>query len=157
MMTLVLLVFALYALSGWIAVLVAFGYVLGTLARMRPVDLMRVEGPWQVRLFVPTRAYLRLDRVATLCLMLFDLWVVSLILLLGQEGIFTEDWMAHPGMMDTTAASFQSDAVHALLTIMWWTCGFAVLCRWWTAAVAQLCVLSAAAWWIGSFETFWNS
>ncbi|MFE1026286.1 hypothetical protein ACFW5I_17260 [Streptomyces sp. NPDC058818] len=156
MTVLLMLLFALYAVSGWIAVLVTFGYLLGALARTRPVDLMRDEGPRAVRLLFPTPAYLRLDRIATLCLVLFDLWVVSLILLLGQDGVFTEDWMGDARMMDTTAASYQDDAVHGLLTVMWWTCGFTLLFRWWTAAVAQLCVLSAAAWWVGSFETWWS-
>lgn len=151
-----MLLFALYAISGWVAVLIAFGYLLGALARTRPADLMRDEGPRTVRLLFPTPAYLRLDRIATLCLVLFDLWVVSLILLLGQDGIFTEDWMGSPGMMDSTGASFQDDAVHGLLTVMGWTCGVTVLFRWWTAAVTQLCLLSATAWWIASFETWWS-
>lgn len=58
---------------------------------------------------------------------LADLWFVSLAVVFGSDGIFTEGRMGYPGMMDPTGQSYQADVVDALRTTAWWTFGTAAL------------------------------
>ncbi|MFF4033057.1 hypothetical protein ACFYZ2_25430 [Streptomyces sviceus] len=59
-------------------------------------------------------------------------------------------------MMDPTGQTYQADVANALRTAAWWTLGTAALCRCRITAVAQSCVLPWAAWWIGSFDTYYH-
>lgn len=151
-----MLVFGLLFMGGWLAALAALGYALATLVRVRSLDWVRREGSPALRLLAPTPAYRRFDVALAVTALLADLWFVSSAVVLGSDGIFTEDWMGYPGMMDPTGQSYQADVVHALRTTAWWTFGTAALWRCWITAGVQLCVLPSAAWWIGSFDTYYR-
>jgi hypothetical protein len=151
-----MLFFGLVFAGGWLAALAALAYAVATLVRIRPVDWVRRDGNPAVRLLVPTPAFLRLDVTLMVVAVLADLWFISLAVVFGSDGIFTEDWMGYPGMMDPTGRSYQADVVNALRTTAWWTFGTAVMCRCWITAAVQVAVLPSAAWWIGSFDTYYG-
>jgi hypothetical protein len=151
-----MLFFGLVFAGGWLAALAALGYAVATLVRVWPVDWVRRDGNPAVRLLVPTPAFLRLDVTLMVVALLADLWFISLAVVFGSDGVFTEDWMGYPGMMDPTGRSYQADVVNALRTTAWWTFGTAVMCRCWITAAAQVTVLPSAAWWIGSFDTYYG-
>ncbi|MFF1719595.1 hypothetical protein [Streptomyces sviceus] len=152
----VMLFFALLFMGGWLAALTALGYAVATLVRVRSLDWVRSDGHPAVRLLVPTPAYRRFDVALAVTALLADLWFISLVVVFGSDGIFTEGWMGYPGMMDPAGQTYQADVVNALRTTSWWTLGTAALCRCWITAVVQLCVLPLAAWWIGSFDTYYH-
>ncbi|MDW4904147.1 hypothetical protein RB628_02035 [Streptomyces sp. ADMS] len=151
-----MLFFGLCFMVGWTAAVAALVYAGVVLVRVWPSDWVRRQGPLAVRVLVPTPAYLRLDVAFTVLALLVDLWLVSAVIVFGSDGVFTEDWMGYPGMTDPEGQGFQAGAVSALRTTAWWTSGAAVLCRCWTTAAAQVCVLPPAAWWIGSFDTYYT-
>lgn len=72
--------------------------------------------------------------------------------MLGSEGVFTEDWMGHPGPMDPTGATYQAGAVRFLLGFEAVTVGLALAFRLWTTVGAQLVLLSTGALFIGSLR-----
>ncbi|WP_338899797.1 hypothetical protein WBG99_32660 [Streptomyces sp. TG1A-60] len=94
-------------------------------------------------------------RVAVL-LVVVDLIVISWVLMLGTEGVFTEDWLPYPGMMAPEGASYQHDSVVFLYQLAAGTVGLALVCRLWLTAAAQLVVLNFGAGFIGSLSTYWN-
>ncbi|WP_225859114.1 hypothetical protein [Streptomyces albicerus] len=152
----VMLFFGLCFMGGWAAAVAALVYAVVTLVRIWPRDWVRHHGHLAVRLLVPTPAYLRLDVALAVLALLVDLWLVSAAIVFGSDGIFTEDWMGYPGMTDPSGQGYQAAVVSALRTTAWWTSGIAVLCRCWTTAGVQVCVLPLAAWWIGSFDTYYT-
>ncbi|MFJ7072310.1 hypothetical protein [Streptomyces sp. NPDC098781] len=155
-MGLALLFFGLFLLGGWAAAIGALVYAGVVLVRVWPQDWMRPRGHAAVRLLVPTPAYLRFDVALAVVAVLVDLWLVSGIIVFGADGIFTEDWMGYPGMTDPAGQGYQAAAVGVLRTTAWWTFGIAVLGRCWITAGAQVCLLPLAAWWIGSFDTYYT-
>ncbi|MFJ6080337.1 hypothetical protein ACIQI8_02960 [Streptomyces sp. NPDC092369] len=98
----------------------------------------------------------RTDGITCALLVAVDLLLVSAILLLGTEGVFTEDWMPYPGMMDSRAFSYQYDSVMFLCRAEAVTVGLAIACRLWITAGAQLVVLTSAAAFVASLSTYWN-
>jgi hypothetical protein len=98
----------------------------------------------------------RADGITCALLITLDVLLVAGILLLGTEGIFTEDWMPYPGMMDATAFSYQHDCVVFLCRVEAVTVGLAIACRLWITAGAQLVVLTSAAAFVASLSTYWN-
>ncbi|MEU2855177.1 hypothetical protein [Streptomyces syringium] len=151
-----MLFFGLFFMGGWLAAAGALGYAVAVLVRIRPQGWMRHHGHAAVRLLVPTAAYLRFDVALAVFAVLADLWLVSGAIVFGTDGIFTEDWMGYAGMTDPTGQGYQAGVVSMLRTTAWWTFGIAVLCRCWITAGMQVCVLPPAAWWIGTFETFYT-
>ncbi|MFD4552932.1 hypothetical protein ACFWP5_01170 [Streptomyces sp. NPDC058469] len=103
-----------------------------------------------------SRAHRRADAIACGLLVGLDVLLVAVILLLGSDGIFTADWMGHPGMMDSTGASYQYDCVVFLCRVEAVTVALAIACRLWTTAATQLVVLTASAAFIASLSTYWN-
>ncbi|MDN0197661.1 hypothetical protein [Streptomyces sp. S.PNR 29] len=89
-------------------------------------------------------------------LLAVDLLLVVAILVLGSEGVFTEDWMGYPGMTDPAGETFQHSAVWFLITAEAVTVGLAVACRLWITAGTQLVALTAGSVFIGSLSTYWN-
>jgi hypothetical protein len=85
-----------------------------------------------------------------------DVLLVAGILVLGTDGIFTEDWLGYPGMMDATGATYQHDSVLFLYKVEAVTVGLAVACRLWITAGTQLVLLTSGALFIGSLSTYWN-
>lgn len=114
------------------------------------------EGQPFVRLLLPAPAYLRFDRTLAVAVLLADLWLVSAVVVIGTEGIFTEDWLGYPGMMDPGGQDYQAGAVDLLRTTALWSASAAVLGRCWTVAAVQLSVLPLSALWIASFDTYYN-
>ncbi|MET7458207.1 hypothetical protein ABZT03_41530 [Streptomyces sp. NPDC005574] len=112
-------------------------------------------GPLQ-RLLRRSRRHRQADGAVTAAFVVADLLLVTAILLLGTEGVFTEDWLGYPGMMDPNGASYQRSCVLFLWRVEAVTVGVAVACRLWTAAVTQLVLLTAGAAFIGSLSTYWN-
>ncbi|MBK3573348.1 hypothetical protein JHN63_05830 [Streptomyces sp. MBT65] len=103
-----------------------------------------------------SRAHRRADAIACGLLVGLDIFLVALILLLGSDGVFTEDWMGYAGMMDSTAASYQYHCVVFLCRAEAVTVALAIACRLWTTAAAQLVVLTSAAVFVASLATYWN-
>ncbi|MEU1852163.1 hypothetical protein ABZ499_23540 [Streptomyces sp. NPDC019990] len=151
-----ILFFGLAFMGGWAAAIGALVYAVVTLVRAWPEDWMRGHGHPLARLLVPAPAYLRFDVTLAVTALLADLWLVSAVIVFGADGVFTEDWMGYPGMMDPTGQGYQAGVVGALRTTAWWTFGVAVLGRCWTTAGVQVCLLPLAAWWIGSFDTYYT-
>ncbi|WP_371667793.1 hypothetical protein OG985_09215 [Streptomyces sp. NBC_00289] len=96
------------------------------------------------------------DGALTAVFVIADLLLVGAILLLGTEGVFTEDWLGYPGMMDPNGATYQPGCVRFLWRVEAVTVGMAVAWRLWTAAATQLVLLTAGAAFIGSLSTYWN-
>jgi hypothetical protein len=96
------------------------------------------------------------DGALTAVFVVADLLLVGAILLLGTEGVFTEDWLGYPGMMDPNGAAYQPSCVRFLWRVEAVTVGMAVAWRLWTAAATQLVLLTAGAIFIGSLSTYWN-
>ncbi|MCX4632200.1 hypothetical protein [Streptomyces sp. NBC_01443] len=124
--------------------------------RYRGQEWVRSHGHPFARLLLPAPAYLRFDKTLAVTVLLADLWLVSGIVVLGSDGIFTEEWMGYPGMMDPGGQGYQAGAVSMLLTTAWWSASAAVLGRCWTTAVVQLTVLPLPALWIASFDTYYT-
>ncbi|MFH9005972.1 hypothetical protein ACH4E5_22415 [Streptomyces afghaniensis] len=148
--------FGLVFMSGWAAAAGTLVYAAVTLVRVRPQDWMRRDGHPAARLLLPAPAYLRFDVALAVTAFLADLWLVSAVLVFGADGVFTEDWMGYPGMMDSTGQGYQAGVVSALRSTAWWTFGIAVLGRCWITAGVQVGVLPLAAWWIGTFDTYYT-
>lgn len=85
-----------------------------------------------------------------------DVLLFGAVLLLGSDGVFTEDWLGYPGPMDSTAVSYRYDCVMFLCRLEAVTVGLAVTFRLWTAAATQLVLLTASAAFIASLSTYWN-
>ncbi|MEV5436488.1 hypothetical protein AB0K80_10695 [Streptomyces sp. NPDC052682] len=151
-----IVLFGLFFLAGWAVALAALVRAVVTLVRIRSLDWVRDRGHPAVRLLLPTPAYLRLDRALAVSALAADLWLVSAVVVFGADGVFTEDWMGSSGMMDPTGQAYQAAAVSVLRTVGWWTFAVAALCRCWVTAGVQLGVLPLAAWWIGSFDTYYT-
>lgn len=151
-----LLIFFLLFVVGWATALVALGYASWVLWRSRRERWVRDHGHPFVQLLLPTPAYLRFDRALAVTALLADLWLVSAIVVFGADGIFTEEWMGYPGMMDPAGQGYQAGAVSLLHTTTWWSASTAVLGRCWTTAVLQLSVLPLSALWIASFDTYYK-
>lgn len=98
----------------------------------------------------------RTDGVLCALLVGLDVLFVAAILMLGADGVFTEDWMGYPGPEDSTALSYQYDCVMFLCRVEAVTVALAIACRLWTTAVAQLVVLTSAAVFIASLSTYGN-
>ncbi|MEV7169715.1 hypothetical protein AB0O18_08465 [Streptomyces sp. NPDC093224] len=155
-MGILILFFGLFLLAGWAVALGWFGYASSVLWRIRAQPWVRTDGHPYARLLVPTPAYLRFDKALAVAVLLADLWLLSGIVVFGTEGIFTEDWMGYPGMMDPAGQGYQAEAVDTLRTTAWWSASVAVLGRCWTTAFVQLTVLPLSALWVGSFDTYYN-
>ncbi|MGK5694201.1 hypothetical protein ACSNOJ_15075 [Streptomyces sp. URMC 128] len=151
-----ILFFGLAFMGAWAAAAGALVYAVVTLVRVWPEEWMRRHGHPAVRLLVPAPAYLRFDVTLAVTAFLADLWLVSTAIVFGADGVFTEDWMGHPGMMDPTGQGYQAGVVSALRATAWWTFGIAVLGRCWITACVQVCLLPLAAWWIASFDTYYS-
>ncbi|MEU6180291.1 hypothetical protein [Streptomyces coeruleorubidus] len=151
-----MLFFGLAFMGGWAAALGALVYAVVTLVRIRSEDWMPRHGRPLARLLVPTPAYRRFDVALAVTALLADLWLVSTAIVFGADGVFTEDWMGYPGMMDPTGQGYQAAVVSALRTTAWWTSGIAVLGRCWITAGVQVCLLPLAASWIGTFDTYYT-
>ncbi|MFI6854340.1 hypothetical protein [Streptomyces sp. NPDC050416] len=148
--------FGLVFMGGWAAAAGALVYAAATLVRVWPEDWMRRDGHPAARLLLPAPAYLRFDVALAVTAFLADLWLVSVVLVFGADGVFTEDWMGYPGMMDPTGHGYQAGVVNVLHGTAWWTFGTAVLCRCWITAGVQVCLLPLTAWWIASFDTYYT-
>lgn len=96
------------------------------------------------------------DIGVTAVLVLLDLLLIAAVLVLGSEGVFTEDWLGYPGPVDSTAAGYQAGAVRFLCRLEAVTVGLALACRLWTAAGVQLALLTTGALFIGSLSTYWS-
>ncbi|MFD3549114.1 hypothetical protein ACFWUW_26490 [Streptomyces sp. NPDC058655] len=155
-MGVVILFFGLFFVVGWAMALAGLGYASLALWRRRGQPWVRDQGQPFVRLLLPTPAYLRFDRALAVAVLLADLWLVSGVIVLGADGIFTEEWMGYPGMMDPGGQGYQAGAVGLLRTTAWWSASAAVLGRCWTTAVVQLSVLPLSALWIASFDTYYT-
>lgn len=103
-----------------------------------------------------SRTHRRADAIACGLLAGLDVLLVALILLLGSEGIFTEDWMGYAGIMDSTGTSYQYHCVVFLCRVEAVTVALAITCRLWTTAATQLVVLTSSAVFIASLSTYWN-
>ncbi|MFJ8013910.1 hypothetical protein [Streptomyces sp. NPDC096339] len=88
--------------------------------------------------------------------LLADVWLVSGVVVFGADGIFTEEWMGYPGMMDPGGQGYQAGAVDLLRTTAWWSASAAILGRCWTTTVVQLTVLPLSAQWIASLDTYYT-
>ncbi|MFD5133696.1 hypothetical protein [Streptomyces olindensis] len=155
-MGVVMVFFGLGFMGGWAAALAALAYAVVTLVRDRSRDRVRRQGRPAVGLLVPAPAYRRFDMRLAVAALLADLWLVSAVIVFGADGVFTEEWMGYPGMVDPTGQGYQAGAESLPRTTAWRTAGTALLARCWTTAAVQLCVLSPAAWWIGSFDTYYT-
>ncbi|MFJ3926237.1 hypothetical protein [Streptomyces sp. NPDC090022] len=152
----VILFFGLFLLTGWAMTLAGLGYASSVLWRSRRQPWLRDHGHRLARLLLPTSAYLRFDRALAVAVLLADLWLVSGVVVFGADGIFTEEWMGYPGMMDPDGQGYQAAAVGLLLTAAWTSACAAALGRCWTTAVVQLSVLPLSALWIGSLDTYYT-
>ncbi|MEV7526720.1 hypothetical protein [Streptomyces sp. NPDC091371] len=152
----VILFFGLFFLVGWAATLAGLGYAASVLWRSRRQRWARDEGHPLVRLLLPAPAYMHFDRALAIAALLADLWLLSAVIVLGADGIFTEEWMGYPGMMDPSGQGYQAGAVDLLRTTAWWSASAAVLTRCWTTTVVQLSVLPLSALWIASFDTYYK-
>ncbi|MFC9686063.1 hypothetical protein [Streptomyces sp. NPDC056948] len=148
--------FGLVFMGGWAAALGALVFAVVTLVRVRQRDWIRRQGHPALRLLLPAPAFRRFDVALAVTALLADLWFVSAILVFGADGVFTEDWMGYPGMVDSTGQGYQAGVVSALRSTAWWTFGIAVLGRCWITAGVQVCLLPLAAWWIGTFDTYFT-
>jgi hypothetical protein len=108
------------------------------------------------RLMRRSHRHQTVDRAVTGLLICVDVLLVGGILLLGSDGIFTEDWLGYPGMMDSTGAGYQRDCVMFLYRLEAVTVGLTVACRLWITAGTQLVLLTSGALFIGSLSTYWN-
>lgn len=141
---------------GWALALGWLVYALSVLWRSRRQPWVRQEGHPLARLLLPTPAYLRFDRTLAVAALLVDVWLLSSVVVFGSDGIFTEDWMGYPGMMDPEGQSYQAASVDFLRTTAWGSASVAILARCWRTAVAQLSVLPLSALWVASFDTYYN-
>ncbi|MFI6001956.1 hypothetical protein ACIA98_16310 [Streptomyces sp. NPDC051366] len=155
-MGVVILFFGLFFMGGWAVALAGLGRASLMLWRDRGQEWVRSHGHPFARLLLPAPAYLRFDKTLAVTVLLADLWLVSGIVVLGADGIFTEEWMGYPGMMDPGGQGYQAGAVSMLRTTAWWSASAAVLGRCWTTAVVQLTVLPLSALWIASFDTYYT-
>lgn len=96
------------------------------------------------------------DVAVAATLALVDLLLVAAVLVLGSDGVFTEDWLGYPGPMDPTGATYQAGAVRFLCRLEAVTVGLALACRLWTTAGVQLALLTTGALFIGSLSTYWS-
>lgn len=149
-------VFGPFFIVGWAMALAGLGYAAVTLGRSRREPWVRDHGQPFVRLLLPAPAYLRFDRTLAVAVLLADLWLVSAIIVFGAEGVFTEEWLGYPGMMDPGRQGYQAWAVALLRTTALWSASAAVLGRCWTTAAVQLSVLPLSALWIASFDTYYH-
>ncbi|MEU2448782.1 MULTISPECIES: hypothetical protein [unclassified Streptomyces] len=152
----VILFFLLCFVGGWALSLAGLGYACVQLWRSRGQPWVRDHGHPFVRLLLPAPAYLRFDRALAVTVLLADLWLVSGVIVLGADGIFTEEWMGYPGMMDPGGQGYQAAAVALLRATAWWSALAAVLGRCWTTTAVQLSVLPLSALWIASFDTYYT-
>ncbi|KOU22715.1 hypothetical protein ADK52_19985 [Streptomyces sp. WM6372] len=155
-MGVVILFFGLFFMVGWAVALAGLGYACSVLWRSRGQEWARIHGHPLVRLLLPAPAYLRFDRTLAATALLADVWLVSGVLVLGADGIFTEEWMGYPGMMDPGGQGYQVGVVDLLRTTAWWSASAAILGRCWTTTVVQLTVLPLSALWIASFDTYYT-
>ncbi|MGG8405950.1 hypothetical protein ACM614_04730 [Streptomyces sp. 12297] len=155
-MGVVILFFGLFSIVGWVAALGGLGYASSVLWRSRGQHWLRSHGHPFARLLLPAPAYLRFDRALAVAVLVADVWLVSAVIVLGADGIFTEEWMGYPGMMDPGGRGYQADAVSLLRTTAWWSASAALLARCWTTAVVQLSVLPLSALWVASFDTYYS-
>ncbi|WP_241694962.1 hypothetical protein [Streptomyces sp. C] len=151
-----ILLFSLAFLGGWAMALGWLGYSVSMLWRGRGQPWVRVDGSPFARLLLPAPAYFRFDRALAVGALLADLWLVSAVVVLGADGIFTEEWMGYPGMMDPAGQGYQAQMVGLLRSAAWWSAAAAVLGRCWTTAVVQLSVLPLSALWVASFDTYYR-
>ncbi|MFE3553354.1 hypothetical protein ACFXKW_00495 [Streptomyces sp. NPDC059193] len=151
-----ILLFALIFLGGWAAALAGLGYASSVLWQSRRQRWVRDHGHPFVRLLVPPPAYLRFDKALAVAVLLADLWLLSGVVLLGSDGVFTEAWMGYPGMMDPDGEGYQAGAVDLLRTAALWSASAAILARCWTTAAVQLTVLPLSALWVASFDTYYS-
>ncbi|MFJ3877871.1 hypothetical protein ACIPW5_10470 [Streptomyces sp. NPDC090077] len=151
-----ILFFGLAFMAGWAMALIWLGYAVSVLWRGRGQPWVRADGGAFERLLLPAPAYLRFDRVLAVGALLADLWLVSGVVVLGSDGIFTEDWLGYPGMMDPSGQEYQAEAVGMLRAAAWWSAAAAILGRCWTTAAAQLAVLPLSALWIASLDTYYG-
>ncbi|SEC66247.1 hypothetical protein SAMN05216489_01302 [Streptomyces sp. 3213] len=108
------------------------------------------------RLLRRSPAHRRADAIACALLVGLDALLVALILLLGSDGIFTEDWTGYAGVMDSTGASYPYHCVVLLCRVEAVTVALAIACRLWITASAQVVVLTSAAVLVASLATYWN-
>ncbi|MEU9253766.1 hypothetical protein AB0D66_18150 [Streptomyces sp. NPDC048270] len=155
-MGIVILLFLLLFMGGWAVALAGLGYASSLLWQGRRQPWVRDHGTPLARLLLPTPAYLRFDRALAVTVLLADVWLVSGVVVLGADGIFTEEWMGYPGMMDPDGQGYQEGAVDLLRTTAWWSASAAILGRCWTTAVVQLTVLPLAALWVASFDIYYT-
>lgn len=151
-----ILFFGLFFMVGWATALAGLGYTSLVLWRSRGERWVRGHGHPFVQLLLPAPAYLRFDRTLAVTVLLADLWLVSAVVVFGADGIFTEEWMGYPGMMDPGGQGYQAGVVSLLRTTAWWSASAAILGRCWTTAVLQLSVLPLSALWIASFDTYYK-
>ncbi|MDX3672196.1 hypothetical protein PV733_45235 [Streptomyces europaeiscabiei] len=116
---------------------------------------MRETGRIQ-RFLERSKRHRRADVGVAVVMVAVDLVVLGWVLMLGTEGVFTEDWLPYPGMMAPDGASYQHDSVVFLYRLAAGTVGLALVCRLWLTAAAQLVVLNFGAGFIGSLSTYWN-
>ncbi|MFD6985872.1 hypothetical protein ACFWAX_35080 [Streptomyces sp. NPDC059956] len=150
------LIFGRFFMAGWAAALARLGYAALVLWRSRGEQWVRGQGQPFARLLLPAPAYLRFDRTLAVAVLLADLWLVSAVVVSGSEGVFTEEWLGYPGMMDPAGQGYQAGAVDLLRTAALWSASAAILGRCWTTAAVQLSVLPLSALWIASFDTYYN-
>ncbi|MFB9591199.1 MULTISPECIES: hypothetical protein [Streptomyces] len=151
-----ILFFSLAFLCCWAMALVGLGYAVSVLWRGRGQRWARADGSPVARLVLPAPAFLRFDRALAVGALLGDLWLVSAVVVLGADGIFTEEWMGYPGMMDPAGQGYQAQMVGLLRSAAWWSGAAALLGRCWTTAVVQLSVLPLSALWVASFDTYYG-
>ncbi|GHE57788.1 hypothetical protein [Streptomyces capitiformicae] len=108
------------------------------------------------RFFERSEGHQRADMRIAALMVAVDLLVVGWILAGGTEGVFTEDWLPYPGMMNPTGETYQHNSVVFLHRFAGVSVGLALLGRLWLTAVAQLVVLNFGAGFIGSLSTDWN-
>ncbi|MER6155319.1 hypothetical protein ABT147_07195 [Streptomyces sp. NPDC001868] len=116
---------------------------------------MRAAGRVQ-RFLVRSERHRRADIGVAVVLGAMDLVVIGSVLMLGTEGVFTEDWLPYPGMMAPEGETYQQDSVAFLQRLAAGGVGLALLCRLWLTAVVHLVVLTVGAGFIGSLSTYWN-
>jgi hypothetical protein len=74
------------------------------------------------------------------------------VVVFGADGVFAEERMGCPGMLDPTGRGHQAAVESVPRRVAWRSAGAAVLDRCRLATGAQLCVLPLAAWWTGTFD-----
>ncbi|WP_327731133.1 hypothetical protein OG250_40950 [Streptomyces sp. NBC_00487] len=116
---------------------------------------MRAAGRVQ-RFLVRSERHQRADIGAAVVLGAVDLVVIGWVLILGTEGVFTEDWLPYPGMTAPDGETYQQDSVAFLYRLAVGGVGLALVCRLWLTAVVHLVVLNFGAGFIGSLSTYWN-